>query len=407
LIVAGGSPRSVFDELHSTFRDRWNELLGRDRGADAAAEDDGAFRLRQTIPSGSSHFASALFQSVGARMTAGHRVELVDNGRVFDVLVAEIGKARVSVNIVLYIWEAGVASDRILAALAARARAGVRCRVLVDAVGSPDFVERLAPLLGEIGCETRVFRPSLPSAGLARNHRKIVIIDGVVGLTGGFGIRDNWLGDGCTDDAWRDTAVCFAGPAAADAQQAFAENWQEAGGPLLPLEDFPPPEPVGTVGAARVAFVSSTASPVVTRAERLTQLLITAATKRLWIANACFVPSRAILDKLSAKAGGGVDVRVLVAGQKSDSKTSFGAQPFHYGALIDRGVRVWEYRPSMLHSKTMIIDDHLVLVGSVNLDPLSLNTLDEGALVVENPRLASALAKAYLDDCARAEPLTE
>ena len=337
-------------------------------------------------------------------MTAGHRVELVDNGRVFDVLVAEIEKARVSVNIVLYIWEEGVASDRIVAALAARARDGVRVRVLIDAVGSPDFGERLGPMLAEIGCETRIFRPSLPSAGLARNHRKIVIIDGVVGLTGGFGIRDNWLGDGCADDAWRDTAVCFAGPAAADAQQAFAENWQEAGGPLLPLEDFPPPEPVGP---ARVAFVSSTASPVVTRAERLTQLLITAATKRLWIANAYFVPSRAILDKLGAKAADGVDVRVLVAGQKSDSKTSFGTQQFHYGALIDRGVRVWEYRPSMLHSKTMIIDDHLALVGSVNLDPLSLNTLDEGALVVENPRLATALAGTYLDDCARAELLTE
>ncbi|MEP7126033.1 MAG: phosphatidylserine/phosphatidylglycerophosphate/cardiolipin synthase family protein [Byssovorax sp.] len=399
--MAGGSPRSLFDELHSTFRDRWNELLGRDR---SATEDDGAFRLRHPVQAGLAHFSSALYQSVGARMTPGNRVDLVDNGRVFDVLVAEIEKARVSVNIVLYIWEEGAASERIVAALAARARAGVRVRVLVDAVGSPDFGERLGPRLAEIGCETRIFRPSLPSAGLARNHRKIVIIDGVVGLTGGFGIRDNWLGDGDSEGAWRDTAVCFAGPAVADAQQAFAENWQEAGGPLLPLEDFPPPEPAGH---AVVAFVSSTASPVVTRAERLTQLLITAATRRLWIANAYFVPSRAILDKLGAKASDGVDVRVLVAGQKSDSKTSFGAQQFHYGELIERGVRVWEYRPSMLHSKTMLIDDHLVLVGSVNLDPLSLNTLDEGALVVENPRLAAALAKAHLDDCARAELLTE
>jgi cardiolipin synthase len=404
--MAGGSPRSLFDEAHSTFRDRWSELLGRDRdrGLGAAADDDGAFRLRHPVQAGSAHFASALFQSVGARMTAGHRVELVDNGRVFDVLIAEIARARVSVNLVLYIWEEGAASERIVAALASRTRAGVRCRVLVDAVGSPDFGEQLGPKLAEIGCETRIFRPSLASAGLARNHRKIVIIDGLVGLTGGFGIRDNWLGDGCSEDAWRDTAVCFAGPAAADAQQAFAESWQEAGGPLLPLEDFPPPEPVGH---ARVAFVSSTASPIVTRAERLTQLLITAATKRLWIASACFVPSRAIVEKLAAKARDGVDVRVLVAGQKSDPKASFGAPQIHYGSLIDRGVRVWEYRPSMLHSKTMIIDDHLALVGSVNLDPLSLNTLDEGALVVENPRLATALAGTYLDDCARAELLTE
>jgi cardiolipin synthase len=402
--MAGGSPRSLFDELHSTFRDRWNVLLGRDRDGDGEAADDGAFRLRHPVQPGAAHFSSALYQSVGVRMSAGNRVDLVDNGRVFDVLVAEIEKARVSVNIVLYIWENGAASDRIVAALAARARDGVRCRVLVDAVGSPDFGEKLGPTLALCGCEVQIFRPALPSAGLSRNHRKIVIIDGLVGLTGGFGIRDNWLGDGCTEDAWRDTSVCFAGPAVAEAQQAFAENWQEAGGPLLPLEDFPLLEPVGT---ARVAFVSSTASPVVTRAERLTQLLITAATKRLWIANAYFVPSRAILEKLAIKASDGVDVRVLVAGQKSDSKTSFGAQQFHYGSLIDRGVRVWEYQPSMLHSKTMIVDDHLVLVGSVNLDPLSLNTLDEGALVVENPRLTTALAGTYLDDCGRAELLTE
>ena len=404
--MSGGTTRSLFDDLHSTFRDRWNELLGRerDRGEGGAPDDDGAFRLRHPVQSDASHFSSALFQSVGARMTGGHKVELVDNGRVFDVLVAEIAAACTSVNIVVYIWEEGVASARILAALAARARAGVRCRILVDAVGSPDFASALGPALTQSGCEVRLFRPSLPSAGLSRNHRKIVILDGLRGLTGGFGIRDNWLGDGCREDAWRDTSVLFAGPAVADAQQAFAENWQEAGGPLLPLEDFPPPESPGT---ARVAFVSSTASPIVTRAERLTQLLITAATKRLWIANAYFVPSRAILEKLATKASDGVDVRVLVAGQKSDSKSSFGAQQFHYGSLIDRGVRVWEYRPSMLHSKTMLIDDHLVLVGSVNLDPLSLKTLDEGALVVENPRLAAALAGTYLDDCARAEPLTE
>ncbi len=402
--MAGGSTRSLFDDLHSSFRDRWNELLGRDRSERDEPEDDGAFRLRHPVQSDASHFSSALFQSVGARMTAGHKVELVDNGRVFDVLVAEIATACTSVNIVLYIWEDGVASDRIVTAVAARARAGVRCRILVDAVGSPDFEKVLGPTLSLSGCEVRVFRRSLPGAGLARNHRKIVIIDGVKGLTGGFGIRDSWLGDGCHENMWRDTSVFFAGPAVADAQQAFAENWQEAGGPLLPLEDFPPLEPVG---AARVAFVSSTASPIVTRAERLTQLLIAAATKRLWIANAYFVPSRAILEKLGAKASEGVDVRVLVAGQKSDSRTSFGAQQFHYGSLIDRGVRVREYQPSMLHAKTMIIDDHLVVVGSVNLDPLSLNTLDEGALVVENPRLAAALAGTYLDDCARAEPITE
>jgi phosphatidylserine/phosphatidylglycerophosphate/cardiolipin synthase-like enzyme len=184
--MAGGTTRSLFDELHSSFRDRWNELIGSERDR-ADGDDDGAFRLRHPVQSDPSHLASALFQSVGARMTPGHRVELVDNGRVFDVLVAEIAKARTSVNIVLYIWEEGVASDRVVAALEDRARHGVRCRVLVDAVGSPDFGASVGPKLAQIGCETRIFRPAVRSAGLARNHRKIVILDGSVALTGASG----------------------------------------------------------------------------------------------------------------------------------------------------------------------------------------------------------------------------
>ncbi|MBA3392278.1 MAG: Cardiolipin synthetase [Deltaproteobacteria bacterium] len=361
------------------------------------------FRLRHPVPAEPSEFSSALFQSVGTKMQAGHRVELLANGTVFDRLEQEIGKARTSVSIVMYIWEEGRAADRIVAALLERAAAGVRCRLVIDALGSADFPKVLGPRLTSGGCEVRMFRPSLTTARLSRNHRKLVIVDGAVVITGGFGIRDCWLGDGCQPGAWRDTSVVFSGPSVEHAHQAFAENWQEAGGELLSAREFQEPDATGPTTAA---FVSSTASPSVTKAERLTQLLIGAATRRLWIVNAYFVPSEPILEQLAARAAAGVDVRILVAGHQSDSKTAFGYQQLTYGALIERGVQVWEYQPCMLHAKTMVIDDRLSVVGSINLDPLSLNTLDEVAFVMDDVAIASQLERSFVADCGRAERQT-
>lgn len=364
------------------------------------------FRLQQPIPPSGPAFASALYQSVGVRMAPGHQVTLLDNGAVFDALVQEIAKAKSSVHIVMYIWEKGSASDRVVAALVERAKKGIACRILVDAFGSPDFGKKVQAPLVDAGCEVRVFRPLPGIDKLARNHRKIAVVDGLVAITGGFGVRDNWLGDGVSAKGWRDENVRFTGPAVADAQQAFAENWQEAGGALLPAEAFPAVSAAEATGSSSAAFVTSTESNVVTKAERLTQLLIGAARKRIWITNAYFVPSRAILDQLVRKASEGVDVRVLAPGANSDSKTAFGAQHFDFDELLAKGARVWEYLPSMIHSKTMVVDDELVIVGSINLDPLSLTKLDEAALIVEDRSVAEQLAARFTADCAHAHALT-
>jgi len=374
-------------------------------------EKTDSFQLTGAVPASGAAFSFALYQSLGARMKPGHHTSWLDNGSVFDALVSEIERAEASIHIVLYIWEAGVASDRVSAALIERARAGVQCRVLVDAVGSPDFERGLMPQLEAAGCEVRIFRPLPGKDKLARNHRKLVVCDGSVAITGGFGVRDNWLGDGTSAGAWRDANVRFTGPAVAEAQLAFAENWQEASGLLLPASVFPQ-EGVPQLDAAPLAelasaaFISSTGSTL-TRAERLIQLLIAAATQRIWIANAYFVPSRGIVELLCAKARAGLDVRVLVPGKTSDSKTAFGAQHMEYGAMLKCGVRVWEYLPSMLHSKTMLVDEALVLVGSINLDPLSLSKLEEGALIAEDRVFAAELAEAFLRDCTHAQELTK
>ncbi len=368
-------------------------------------EEKHAFQLSVAIPSEGVAFNSALQQALGVELRPGHTVTLLSNGAVFDALDEEIRKARSSVHVLIYIWEKGVASDRIVAAIIDRAKAGVACRILVDDFGSPDFAKGVQPALTAAGCDVRLFRPGLADGDkLARNHRKVVVVDGRVGFTGGFGIRDNWLGDGVTDDGWRDANVRFTGPAVAGAQQAIAENWQEAGGPLFPPEAFPPAD---VSGPASAAFVASTISPVLTRSERLVQLMIQAAKKRLWIANAYFVPSRAILEMLKRKASEGVDVRLLMPGKhKSDSKTSAGAQHVEYGPLVERGIRIFEYQPSMMHAKTMVVDDELSVVASINLDPLSLNKLEEVALVVQDRAFAANLARTFEADVTQARPVT-
>ncbi len=359
------------------------------------------FQLR--TPVSNVAFSSALYQSLGVELRPGHEVDLLGNGAVFDRLESEIRGAKQSVNVVMYIWEKGLASDRIVAALVERARVGIACRIVVDDFGSPVFGRDIQPALGAAGCETRVFRP-LPGQGdkLARNHRKVVIVDGRVAFTGGFGIRDSWLGDGVTNEGWRDANVRFVGPAVSEAQQSFAENWQETGGALLPPVDFPP---ATSTGPALAGFVSSTISPVLTRAERLIQLLVQAATKRLWIANAYFVPSKAILEMIKRKATEGVDVRILAPGKQSDSKTSFGAQHIAYGSMIEQGVRVIEYQPTMMHAKTMLVDDDLALVASINLDPLSLGKLEEVGLVVQDRAFAARLAETFEQDCKHSREL--
>ena len=379
----------------------------------------GQLRLPPTLDA-RTDFSLALRQSLGTALRPGNEVTIFPNGHVFDALEEAIAASRSSIDIVVYIWEKGAASDRMVAAITPRARAGVACRILVDAFGSSDFEKDVKAALTDAGCDARVFRPIPGVSDEARNHRKIVVIDGAVGFTGGFGVRDDWLGEGESDAHWRDTNARVKGPAVSDMQQAFAENWQEAGGPLLGADAFPfdrapgaaagvadPPVAGAPHGGVLAAFVASTGAPVVTRAERLTQLAIATAKKRLWISNAYFVPSRAILDELGEKARAGVDVRILSPGRKSDSKPAFLSQHAEYGDLVKAGVRVWEYLPSMMHAKTMVVDDGLAVIGSINLDPLSLNVLDEGALVTEDPKTVEALAALFVADMGRSEEKTE
>lgn len=375
--------------------------------AGCTKEKSRPFQLTGKVGSHGPDLAVALYQTVGVRMTHGNHIRWANNGTVFDTLVDEVKQARASVNIVMFIWRPGRASDRLLEVLTAKARAGVTCRVLVDPLGSSDFEARVKPRLEAAGCKAHLFRPLPADENLARNHRKLVIIDGRVAMTGGVAIQDEWLGNGLSEKEYRDTNAWVRGPVVAQLQQAFAENWQEASGELLPASDFPTlmePEPgVDGAGEGWAAFVGSTANPEVTRAERLTQLMVRAAQKRLWIAQAYFTPNDALTKQLMERARAGVDVRVLAPGDYNDQKAITLAQRAAYDDLLEAGVRIWEYQPSMMHAKTMLVDDRLVLVGSINYDPLSFNLLEEGSLVLEDDAAAREMEAFFQEDLTHAK----
>jgi cardiolipin synthase len=354
--------------------------------------------LHDPVPNRGEGFALSLYQSVGVEMLPGNQVELVDNGRVFEVMEQEILAARTSIHVVSYIWRPSYPSTRLMRAILKRTHEGVACRILYEPFGSPGFDEQVRRTLSEAGCDVRPFRNygnGSPLRILYRNHRKLLIVDGRVGITGGFGIWWSWLGEGMTPDEWRETNVRAAGPAVRQMQLAFAENWQEAGGRLLSRADFPELEPSGPAVAS---FVGSTASVGESDAERLTQLVIASARRRLWLANSYFIPSTAIARALADKAREGVEVRVLASGRHHDIPPVRTAQRATYEQLLEAGVRIWEYEPSMMHAKTMLVDDRLVVVGSINLDPFSMRKSEEGALVVEDPGLAGSLERSLLED---------
>jgi cardiolipin synthase A/B len=360
------------------------------------------------VPAEAESLSLAFFQSTGVALEPGHRVELVDNGRVFDAMEEEIRAARSSLHIVSYIWRPGQPSERLVRALQER-QPGVACRVLVDPLGSLNF-EAVAPGLLAAGCEVRLFRPIQGAISafdvkrmLARVHRKLVIRDGEVGITGGWGIWKSWLGDARNAEEWRDSNVRIWGPAVRGMQQAFAENWQAAGGGFLPPESFPELAPMGE---ARAGFVASTGETFLSDGMRMTLLAIGAAERRLWIANSYFVPTEAISDMLILKAKAGVDVRVLVPSRRHhDVGVVFAAQRASYARLLENGVRIWEYELSMMHSKTILVDERLSVVGSTNMDPLSLGEVEEGSLVMEDAALAAALEETFLEDLTRSREI--
>ncbi|MBA3889747.1 MAG: hypothetical protein H0X64_04385 [Gemmatimonadaceae bacterium] len=303
-----------------------------------------------------------------------------------------------------------------------RARAGVGVLFLLDAFGAQNLSREWSDSLAAAGVRVAHLRPlhwyTLHKAA-NRSHVRVVVVDGRIGYTGGWGLADYWLGDGRTPGQWRETNARFTGPAVHALQAAFAIGWAEATGVLITGEMFFPGVMPDQLQASRTAMEESGAAtdsattPARTAlagllltqptegstgAERFLALTIVGAEQRLWIANAYFVPDDDFRGLLARAARRGVDVRILTVGEETDVKTTRYAARARYESLLASGVRIYEYQPSMMHAKTVVADGRFGTIGSMNFDNRSLAFNNESSLVVLDTAFAAQMERAFEAD---------
>lgn len=344
------------------------------------------------------HAAEAL---TAAPISVGNEIDLLINGdEIFPAFLETIRGAQRTLNLLTYVyWRGDIAHD-VASALCERARAGVEVNVLLDAVGTAKMETGLLDDMRAAGVNVARFRPPRPYAAKRlnhRTHRKLLIADGTIGMTGGVGIAEEWTGNAQDPDHWRDTHVRVRGPVVRGLQGAFAENWLEATGDVLVGEGhLPPLEPLDGGGPMQV--VRSSAGMGDTNAEALFFLAIACARERLDLTAAYFAPRPAFVQALCDAAARDVEVRVLVPGPHIDKEIVRVAGRAVYEELLDCGVRIFEYQPTMLHAKTVCVDEAWSAVGSVNFDNRSFALNDEATLCVQDPRFAARLSEQFIRD---------
>jgi len=338
----------------------------------------------------------------GTHIYPGNAVQAAMNGNgVYPVLWNDLRSAQHTITVQMYYSLPGKVADTMSAILRERARAHVRVLFLIDAFGSQHLSRGYLDSLRNDGVEVaklRKLRWYTVHNAQDRSHVRVVVVDGRAGYTGGFGLADYWLGDGHHDDQWRESNVRFEGPAVMELQAAFSSAWAEATGELITGPLFFPPsgfQPVGPTSAGLLYTAPTTGS---TPAERFLALTISGARKTLYVTNSYFVPDDDFRRLLKRAVKRGVDVRILTVSSKTDVKTTWYAGRDHYEELLGAGVRVYEYQPTMLHSKTIVVDGVWSSVGSMNFDNRSLAFNNESNLVVLDTAFGRQMDSLFLDD---------
>lgn len=362
-------------------------------------------------------FIRAAERHLHTDLVDGHRVEvLFDGDETYPRLLEDLSGAERLITWHVFWYRKGKLANRLKDVLTERARAGVEVLFLHDWFGT-DVEQAYLSELRDAGVTTATFRkPSLRRIYdlNERSHVRAVIIDGEVAWTGGFAIADEWLGDGRSPGCFRDTSVRFEGPAVHQLQAAFADEWVEATGDLLVGPAVFPgrgdgPGLNGDGGGANgtvAGLLHSAPSLGATEAERFFALSLLAARETCWVTSGYFVPNADFRRLLCQKVDEGVDMRILHPGGNTDRPATWYAARRHYEELLERGVRIWEYEPTMIHAKTIVVDRRWCAVGTTNFDNRSMALNDEVSLLIRDESLARRLHDRFLDDIGRAEEVT-
>jgi len=345
-------------------------------------------------------FLRSMGQFLGPPLVGGNRITgLVNGEQIFPAMLESIHQAEKSINLETYIYWSGQIGQAFAVALAERAKAGVHVHVLLDWLGSRRLDSKAIDLMVNAGVEVRRYNP-LVWYNLARinhrDHRKLLIVDGKVGFIGGAGLADIWLGHAESPAHWRDSQFRLEGPAVAQMQAAFMDNWMKTSARVLdgPVF-FPELEPVGKDYAQ--VFKSSPHDG--TESVRLMYLLsIAAARKSIRISVPYFVPGKLITQQLVEARKRGVKVEIIVPGAETDSVLVRHASRSKWGPLLKAGVNIYEYQPTMYHCKMMVVDDRWVSVGSANIDSRSFRLNDEANLNVLAADFAAEQTRIFEND---------
>jgi cardiolipin synthase A/B len=346
---------------------------------------------------------------LGIPATEGNDLTLLRNGdRIFPAMLEAIRGAERTIDFLTFVYWKGEIAHEFAHALAERARDGVRVRVLLDAVGGRLIDSDLLDHMSQCGVVVEWFRrpvwqgaPLSPFKHNHRTHRKVLIVDEKVGFTGGVGIAEEWIGDARDEHEWRDTHVRIVGPAVDGLAAAFAQNWAETGRPLAEEPDtFPEHEAKGT---SVVQVARGSASVGWNDMATVFRVMIESATDRVTLQTAYFAPDEVFCDLLLDAVRRGVDVDVLLPGPHADKRVCQLTSESIYECLVDGGVRIWAFQPSMMHAKIMTVDGLATVIGSANLNRRSLAHDEEVVLSVFDPEVTRELESDFWADVDRSE----
>ncbi|MFI5256976.1 MAG: phosphatidylserine/phosphatidylglycerophosphate/cardiolipin synthase family protein [Gemmatimonadales bacterium] len=360
-------------------------------------------------------FARGLWRIAAADVSSGNAVELLHDGpATFDAMSAAIDGASETIVLEAYIFRPDETGKRIAEALIRATVRGVKIRLLTDWIGMRGMTSGFLSALKKAGVEHRVFNAPGFRAWLGlvpRDHRKLLVIDSAIGITGGVGIGNEWMGKTKRHRGhWRDTAVRIEGKAAQDMQQAFDTMWERAtkrerrgshrltrrtarGAHLDPA----------TAEPALVGIIEG--EPLRLRVARALQTQAISAERTIWIATAYFAPSWSEVEALMGAARDGVDVRILVPSRNDHRWVTFITRRY-YRRLLTNGVRIWEWKGAMMHAKTSVVDGRWVRVGSTDFNPLGVAINYELDAVIEDPTLGAKAEAMFLDDLEHSREIT-
>ena len=353
-------------------------------------------------------FRRAMGLALGPSIVAGNQVTPLLNGdEIFPAMLLAIHDAQKTITMETYVYWAGGIGEQFAAALSERARAGVKVHVLVDWVGGDKMDKKDVTTMKEAGVQFQHYRP-LRWYNLGRlnkrTHRKLLVVDGRVGFTGGVGIADVWTGHAQDSEHWRDSHYRVEGPVVAEMQSAFMDNWIKSTGEVLHGDDYFPS--LMDAGPQSAQLFESSPAGGSDSMELMYLLAIAAAERSISVSSAYFVPDalseRALLDALKR----GVKVQIITPGKYADKKVVRGASRARWGELLAAGAEIFEYRPTMYHCKLFVADDLLVSVGSTNWDPRSFGLNDEDNLNIYDADFARAALEVFRADLRNADRIS-